>query len=184
MSAARVRGSAVISDDGLYRYVLTREIDDPQFGCLDEDERGGTVTFVGLNPSTADATTDDPTIRRCVRFAREWGFDRLKMVNLFAYRATDPNDLFKAAWGGTNIVGPENDHHLSLAFGGSDKIVAAWGALTPVMALRVYEFAETFAGWEFWALGLTKLGSPRHPLYMRADSVPVRYDLGAHRVQA
>lgn len=165
-----------------YRYTLTRSIPDPATGC--DGVEGGTLTVIGLNPSTADETTDDPTIRRCVRFARDWGFDRLKMVNLFAYRATDPNDLFKAAWEGANIVGPENDHALSLAFGGSDRILAAWGAVTPVMALRVHQFAETFGGWEFWALGLTKLGSPRHPLYMRADTQPFIYDLGAHRVQA
>jgi hypothetical protein len=177
-------GSAYLSADGVYRYSLTREIADPQFGCLDEDDRGGTVTFVGLNPSTADATQDDPTIRRCVRFAREWGFDRLKMVNLFAYRATNPDDLCRAVLDGSHIVGPENDHVISLAFGGSDKIVAAWGAVTPMLALRVYEFAETFGGWQMWALGLTKHGSPRHPLYMRADSVPVLYDLREHRVQA
>lgn len=185
MNAAYASGSgALLSPDRVYRYVLTREIADPHFGCLDEDERGGTVTFVGLNPSTADETTDDPTIRRCMRFARDWGFDRLKMVNLFAYRATDPDDLIRAAMNGTQIVGPENDHHLSLAFGGSDRIVAAWGAVTAITALRVYEFAETFSGWQFWALGLTKNGSPRHPLYMRADTQPVIYDLWEHRVQA
>ncbi len=112
---------AYLSEDRRYRYSLTRLIADPQYGCLGEDERGGTVTFVGLNPSTADETTDDPTIRRCIRFAREWGFDRLKMVNLFAYRATDPRDL----WAADAPIGPENDCTISKVFGGSDKIVAA-----------------------------------------------------------
>jgi hypothetical protein len=171
--------SATFSECRMYRYSLTREIADPHLGCL--DEAGGTVVFVGLNPSTADETTDDPTIRRCIRFARDWGFERLKMVNLFAYRATDPSDLFAAAHDGVDVVGPENDHNLSLAFGGSDRIVAAWGAPSPLTIKRVEQFAETFRGGQFWALGLTALGSPRHPLYMRADSQPVIYDLSAVR---
>jgi hypothetical protein len=177
-SPATPSGRAYISDDGLYRYSLTREIADPHFGCLDEDERDATVTFVGLNPSTADATQDDPTIRRCIRYARKWGFARLKMVNLYAYRATDPRELGKAEKAGIDIVGPENDHVISLAFGGSDKIVAAWGALYDA---RVAQFAEDFGGWQMWALGLTTNGDPRHPLYMRADVLPFIYNLGARR---
>lgn len=161
-----------------WRYSLTREIADPQFGCLDEDERGGTLTFVGLNPSTADETTDDPTIRRCVRFARDWGFDRLKMMNLYALRSTDPRGL----WLADDPVGPENDHALSLAFGGSERIIVAWGA--NARPDRLASFAETFHGWPFWALGLTKDGAPRHPLYMRADVQPVPYDVGALRAAA
>lgn len=178
-AACTLEPRAYISEDGLFRYSLTREIADPEIGCLDEEERGGTVTFVGLNPSTADATKDDPTIRRCVGFARRWGFDRLKMVNLYAYRATDPAELGDAAGAGINIVGPENDHVISVVFGGSDKIIAAWGALADDW--RVAEFAETFGDWQVWALGLTQAGRPRHPLYMRGDVRPVLYDLGARR---
>jgi hypothetical protein len=162
---------AYFSPDRTFRYALMREIADPQFGCLEEDERGGTVTFVGLNPSTADETTDDPTIRRCMGFARRWGFDRLKMVNLYAYRATDPRHL----WLANDPVGPENDHVLSLVFGGSEYVVAAWGA--HARPERLEQFADTFDGWQFWALGLTKDGAPRHPLYMRGDSQPFVYDL-------
>jgi hypothetical protein len=170
---------AYLSDDRVYRYSLTREIADPHFGCLDlahyhdAEERDATVTFVGLNPSTADETTDDPTIRRCIGFARDWGFVRLRMVNLFAYRATDPSDL----WNADAPIGPENDHVISLVFGGSDRIVAAWGAHAP--RERVEQFAETFGGWQMWALGLTKDGAPRHPLYMRADVQPFIFDLAA-----
>jgi hypothetical protein len=167
--------SATFSPCRTYRYSLTREIADPHIGCL--DEAGGTVVFIGLNPSTADEKVDDPTIRRCTRFAREWGFERLKMVNLFAYRTPDPDYLWSAARNGVDIVGPKNDHNLSLAFGGADRIVAAWGAPAPLTIQRVADFAETFHGWQFWALGLTALGSPRHPLYMRADSQPFVYDL-------
>ncbi len=165
-----------------WRYSLTRDVG---AGMLDGAVSGeGTVTFIGLNPSTADETTDDPTIRRCIRFARDWGYGRLKMVsihfggyavfNLYAYRATDPNDLFRAMADGVDVVGPENDHALSLTFGGSDLIVAAWGAggRDP----RLAQFIETFKGWQFTALGMTTNGAPRHPLYMRADSQPFVYD--------
>lgn len=173
-----IESLATFSPCRRWRYALSREIVDPQFGCLDEDERGGTITFVGLNPSTADETSDDPTIRRCVRFARDWGFGRLKMVNLYAWRSTDPSGL----WLADDPVGPENDHNLSLAFGGSDKIVAAWGG--NARADRLAQFAETFGGWQFWALGVTKDGAPRHPLYMRADSQPAIYDVRALRAAA
>jgi len=88
-----VTGAAEISPCGLYRYTLWR-----WFGMGDR-----TVRFIGLNPSTADANQDDPTIRRCADFARRWGFDRLCMVNLFAYRATDPRELPAAAERGVDV---------------------------------------------------------------------------------
>lgn len=161
VTALPLHARAYISEDGLYRYSLTRDL-----GTIDGE---GTCTFVMLNPSTADAEQDDPTIRRCMGFARSWGFARLKVVNLFAYRATDPRDLWKA----DAPIGPENDHVISLVLGGSDFAVAAWGAHAP--AERVRQFAETFGGWCFYALGLTKDGAPRHPLYVRADMQPFIY---------
>jgi hypothetical protein len=175
-----VEMKATFSPCRTWRYALSRGIADPHLGC--NEEPGGTVTFVGLNPSTADETTDDPTIRRCVRFARDWGFSRLKMVNLYAWRATSPWQMLEEACRGTDVVGPENDHNLSLVFGGSDRIVAAWGV--NAQARRLEQFEATFHGWQFWALGLTKDGFPRHPLYMRADSQPFIYDLGARRAAA
>lgn len=165
-----LQGAAYFSPCRRWRYSLTRNLD-----TLDGE---GRVTFVGLNPSTADETTDDPTIRRCIRFARDWGYSQLKMVNLYALRSTDPKGL----WLVDDPVGPENDHELSLCFGGSDLIVAAWGA--NARADRLAQFAETFGGWRFHALGLTKDGAPRHPLYMRADSQPFVYDPRGNRVAA
>lgn len=129
------------------------------------------MTFIGLNPSTADETVDDPTIRRCMRFARDWGFDRLKMVNLYALRSTDPKGL----WLADDPVGPENDDNLWRVFDESDRIVAAWGV--NARPERLAQFAATFSGCQFWALGVTKDGAPRHPLYMRADSIPGVYTL-------
>lgn len=162
------RGSANISDDGLYRYSLTRHV-------LTGDARDHateigkeTCTFVMLNPSTADAEQDDPTIRRCIGFARDWGYARLKVVNLYAYRATNPRDL----WLADDPVGPENDHALALAFGMSDCLTAAWGAHAKperVAAVMAIPMAPRYA------LGLTKNGSPHHPLYAPANCGAVEF---------
>jgi len=125
-----------------------------------------------LNPSTADETEDDPTVRRCVDFARRWGFARLKVVNLYAYCATHPRELRDVA----DPVGPANDHVLSIVFGGSDLTVAAWGA--NAKSDRVAEVMS----WPLRprvALGFTKSGAPRHPLYVRADVEPVAMLAGA-----
>lgn len=150
--------SAYFSADRAYRYSLTREVA-PLTG-------EGTVAFVGLNPSTADETLDDPTIRRCIGFARSWGFARLKMVNLYAFRATDPKVMLAVE----DPVGPDNDHVLSLVFGGSELVIAAWGV--NAKADRLTSFAETFRGWPLHCLGVTKDGFPRHPLYVRGDTTP------------
>jgi hypothetical protein len=151
--------SAYISDDGLYRYTLTRDL-----GLSNAD----VCCFVMLNPSTAGATANDPTIRRCMRFAGDWGYGLLSVVNLYAFRTTDPDYL----WLQHDPVGPENDEMLATAFYVSDLVIAAWGAnarrerVAEVMALP---FAPR------WALGLTKRGVPRHPLYMRADCDLIPY---------
>lgn len=157
-------GNAVLSLDGLYRYSLTREL-------------GGerTCTFVMLNPSTADGDQDDPTIRRCIRFTRDWGFGRLQVVNLFAYRATDPTAMYRAARDGRDIIGPENDEQIARVLDASQRIVVAWGAPTRITIDRARQFAARFAAYQFWAIGCTALGSPRHPLYVRADVEPFRY---------
>lgn len=95
--------SAIISDCGTYRYLLTRAT-----GVTLFESQARTVNFIMLNPSTADATADDPTIRRCIRFAMAWDYERLVVTNLFAFRATDPGDLRFAK----DPIGPENDRHI------------------------------------------------------------------------
>lgn len=148
--------SAIISDDGLYRYELRRVWDD-----------GTLVNFVMLNPSTADADRDDPTIRRCIGFAARWGYSGIVVTNLYAYRATRPRDLWLAA----DPVGPSNDSHLAAAVEGAS-VVAAWG-----VNARPDRVADVLARIrrtnEVSALGLTKDGHPRHPLYVRSDAEPV-----------
>lgn len=153
---------AVISEDGTYRYALTRG--DWLGGC-------GAVLFVMLNPSTADASVDDPTIRRCVGFARAWGFARLHVVNLYAYRATDPRELRGAA----DPVGPENDEWIRRLAEDSDEVVAAWGADKQASAPRVARVLSLVAPTPVSCLKLTKAGAPWHPLYVKADASRVAF---------
>lgn len=155
-----MRRGAVISDCGRYRYRLGRTWDDALPGA----------TFIMLNPSTADASVDDPTIRRCIGYARTWGCGALTVVNLYAWRATDPRELWKTA----DPVGPENDAHLIAAAKSATAsfgpLVAAWGAhadpwrIGDVLALPGMD--------RLGALALTKDGQPRHPLYLKADLTP------------
>lgn len=148
-----LEASASISDDGLYRYWLSRR--------LSMGER--TVLFVGLNPSTADATQDDPTIRRCVGFARTWGFDWFLMGNLYAYRSTNPKVI--STLDGIEGLGPLNQEALTWMSQKAEVIVAAWGAnkLNPA--------ARWLARWILTrphtrCLGQNADGTPKHPLYL------------------
>ncbi|WP_276968362.1 DUF1643 domain-containing protein, partial [Metallibacterium scheffleri] len=121
---------------------------------------------VGLNPSTADETQDDPTIRRCVGFAKAWGYQALCMVNLFAFRATRPDDMLAAA----DPVGPDNDAHLRALSGEAGVIVAAWGALGTHRGRDVEVCALLPA---LHCLTLTKGGQPGHPLYLPRRLTPI-----------
>jgi hypothetical protein len=155
MSEPYLETGANISDDGDYRYWLSRR--------LSMGER--TVLFVGLNPSTADASQDDPTIRRCVGFARQWGFDWLYMGNVCAYRATNPKALLTV----DDPVGPENQDALKWMAQRADLIVAAWGRN------RLNCYASTLAGWilslpQTRCLGRNADGTPKHPLYLKSDT--------------
>ncbi|OYO21954.1 hypothetical protein CGZ93_08440 [Enemella dayhoffiae] len=147
--------TAVLSADLRYRYRLERTWGEQRPPAL----------FVMLNPSTADAAVDDPTIRRCCGFAKAWGHGGLVVVNLFAFRATDPRDLFTA----DDPVGPDNDRHLIEAASVAEVVVAAWGAQAP--AWRVEQVLPQL-GERVVALALTKAGHPRHPLYLPASSQP------------
>jgi hypothetical protein len=146
------RRGAIIIDP--YRYLLWRTW----------NPAGKPLAFLMLNPSTADATTDDPTVRRCLSFARDWGFGALYVVNLFAYRATSPRDLLAAA----DPVGPENDAAIRQAAQHSACLVAAWGGYGRYRG-RDREVMEllTVQGCQVWCLGCNQDGSPKHPLYIR-----------------
>jgi len=140
-----------------YRYTLWRRWGD-----------GRVVQFIGLNPSTADETVDDPTIRRCVTYAKQWGFDALCMTNLFAFRATEPKNMKAAA----DPVGPENNKWLVNVSINSGLIVASWGTHGVFMERdqRVHRLILNMK-----CLKLTKDGHPSHPLYLKKDLVPIDY---------
>ncbi|MBT3271062.1 DUF1643 domain-containing protein [Candidatus Poribacteria bacterium] len=154
-------GAAVFDETGAYRYRLSRT----------RSDGAGVVTFVMLNPSTADAEVNDPTIRRCIGFAWDWGHRDLIVVNLFAYRATAPRDLRLA----TDPVGPANDEHLLAAVCEADVVVAAWGVHGAMLGRDrdVMGLLEGRASLQ--CLGVTKAGHPRHPLYMPKRSMPAPY---------
>ncbi len=159
MSARAITTSAVLSADGKYRYQLSR------YWTRKTDP----VVWIMLNPSTADAVENDPTIRRCISFAKRWGFGGIEVYNLFALRSSNPIDIERAA----NPVGPENDDWLTAAARSERTIIAAWGGCTtPLQSRRAIEVTELLVrGRSAWliSLGLTKTGHPRHPLYVRSD---------------
>jgi len=153
--------TARLSDDGIYRWTLHRIWGRPS----------NLVTFIMLNPSTADALQDDPTIVRCTNFARDMGHGGIVVVNLYAYRATKPADLWLAE---SPTGGVQNDHTLrkaltKAAFHGSP-VIAAWGANAKpdrVAWLLAQPHAERLQ-----ALHVTKAGAPGHPLYLPASRRP------------
>lgn len=155
---------ALFSDDRVYRYVLTRQW----------ASRGGWATFVGLNPSTADERVDDPTIRRCMGFARQWGCGAMVMLNIFAFRATDPKQMKRAA----DPVGPENDVRLwdwtsicDAKYTGGP-VVACWGAHGSHLGRseRVANDLRRSTSYGLSVFGRTKAGEPKHPLYLAKDT--------------
>ncbi len=164
---------AIISPCGRYRYRLWREWRGTG-APLGEPK---SVLFIMLNPSTADGEQDDPTIRRCVGFAKSWGYDRMEVVNLFAWRATSPSDLL-AVEHPNCPVGADNQEHIERAAEGADIIICAWGArgASQDQDRTVLGWLDRY-GWtkKTHALKLTKAGQPCHPLYLPGDSKPFRF---------
>lgn len=156
-----IERGALLSECRRYRYHLWRPAGDGDKRCV----------FVGINPSTADEVDDDPTIRKCVGFARRWGFGAIDMVNLFAWRSTDQNGLLKAP----DPIGPKNDETLADVFGRADRIVWAWGNGKSAGVRRLigdrmrrghlYVFAIK-KSCQVGNLGLTGEGAPKHPLML------------------
>ncbi|MEM1344033.1 MAG: DUF1643 domain-containing protein [Pseudomonadota bacterium] len=153
-----IDADATFSDCGLYRYSLSRQW----------DRLLPTAVFILLNPSTADARQDDPTVRRCRGFATRDGCGGLVMVNLFAYRATSPAEMMAA----DDPIGPDNDRYIADAIDDADgPVVCAWGN-HGVFRSRDHQVATLSSCIDapLFCLGLTKAGSPRHPLYLSADT--------------
>ena len=156
--------TASFSSDRIHRFRLSRIWDDSL----------ARVNFLMLNPSTADAFQLDPTVRRCVGFAKLWGFGQLEVTNIFALRSTDPGALRSAS----DPVGVGNDDAIVAAANAATVVVAAWGthgalfdrasAVTKVLAS---------AGVELHQLRLTKDGHPAHPLYLPGTCTPQPWPL-------
>ena len=165
-----IRRDANISECGNYRYSLDRVwYPDDLFNSPARITFRPPLIFVMLNPSTADAFADDPTIRRCIHFTKREGFEWLKVMNLFAGRATKPTDLFKMG----DPEGVKNTAHWKAARGmvkdyGS-QIICAWGA-NPKAQSQAKRFMSFMDGIEVHCLGTTKDGHPKHPLYLPNDA--------------
>lgn len=146
---------AAFSECRTWRYALWR-IWEPRLPC---------VAFIGLNPSTADETQDDPTIRRCENFARRELCGGMYMLNLFAFRATDPGDMMAA----TEPVGPENDTAIKEFSAVCERIVVCWGTYG-FHAGRGDHVGRLLAGRPLECFGVTNSGQPRHPLYLKSSA--------------
>lgn len=154
--------SAEFSVCGTYRY---------QLGRLWGAGRSP-LGWIMLNPSTADADLDDPTIRRCMGFARVWGYDGILVGNLYALRSTDPSVLATHS----DPSGPENHRWIGHIARTCHDVVCAWGAhrMATTRALSMVELVQA-NGAQAWCLGTTKGGHPRHPLYVKGDARAERY---------
>lgn len=153
--------SAILSPCGTYRYTLTRIIGgEPYRACV-----------VMVNPSTADATNDDATIRKVIGFAKRHMWSEFTVVNLFAYRATDVNALR----GAVDPIGPNNDHHILAAMAQADIVVVAWGSLNKLPGslwgrFTVITHMARLLGKPLHCLGTCSDGHPRHPVMLGYDT--------------
>ncbi|WP_036486523.1 DUF1643 domain-containing protein [Myxosarcina sp. GI1] len=151
-----MRCGAVIKGD--YRYLLWREW----------DSESKTVSFIMLNPSRADAEINDPTITRCINFAKSWGYSRLEVVNLFAYRTPKPSLLKQAA----EPIGRDNDRYILESVSKSKRVILAWGNYGLWRKQDLYTLDLLKNHNHLYSLGITKRGCPRHPLYLRRTTKP------------
>ena len=150
--------SALFSNCKKYRYLLGREWD------INKPK----ILFIGLNPSTADEYKDDPTILRCIQFAKSWGYGSLKIANIFAYRATDPNVLLKEK----EPIGKDNNEHIITSDKECNKTVIAWGnhGLFLNRAADVLPLIQ-----DPYCIKKNSNGTPSHPLYLPKKLTPFKY---------
>ncbi len=149
---------AIISSDDKYRYVLSRIW----------DESKSKVMIIGLNPSTADASQNDPTIRKCIKYAKSWGYGGIYMLNLFAFRTSKPKVMFSA----DEPIGVENDQYLMDYSLKCDKVVCAWGN-DGNYKNRSSEIKSKLSN--LYYLARNKSGEPSHPLYLKSELTPARF---------
>lgn len=152
------KGTAITSSTDEYRYLLTRTWD-PALSP---------ICFVMLNPSTADAERNDPTIRRCIGFAASWGFGTLIVVNLYAYKTARPGELLLVE----DPCGPENDAYIAYGIRSAQRTVFAWGCHS---ASSARSYCVTPMVTSPYCLGKTRDGDPKHPLYVPATTKPIAF---------
>ena len=154
------RPRAVFSRDRKHRYTLRRQLD-PMLGQ-------GVCCFIMCNSSTANEFQDDPTVRRCIDFARSWGFQQLVVVNLFALRSTDPKSLYTTKG---DPIGGLNDGYILQAVIEADLVVCAWGNHGALKGRSKDVLAQLQPfGAKIQHLGMTSQGEPGHPLYLPKTS--------------
>lgn len=155
-------GSAIFSPCRRWRYDLWRYLDNPGDRM---------IAFIGLNPSTADESKNDSTIRRCIDFAQRWGYGTIHMLNLFAWRSTDPYALLFVA----DAEGPENDEYIAAVTRQADTVVACWGNHGRLLD-RDGQVMQLLDPAKLHHLGRNKNGTPKHPLYLPGDSELIPWD--------
>jgi hypothetical protein len=153
-----MKTDAILSENRKYRYVLSRFW----------DESKPVVMIIGLNPSTADETKNDPTITRCIDFAKSWGYGGVYMLNLFAFRATLPKDMIDEE----EPIGNDNDSYIDKYSKLSEKVVCAWGN-DGTYKNRSKEILSKFDN--LYYLKLNQTGEPSHPLYLNGNLIPIKF---------
>ena len=155
-----MKKQANISKDKIYRYTLSRTWDSTK----------PTVLFIGLNPSIADENVDDPTVTRCINFAKDWGYGTLLMANLFAYRSTYPKEIYLI----DDPIGKDNDYYLLECVKQSDLIIACWGNNGTYMGREkiIKELVPNL-----YCLQKNKNGTPHHPLRLPRKKLKVYVQL-------
>lgn len=153
--------SAVFSDDMLYRYILRRKW---------SGGNGKVVVWIMLNPSVADHELEDNTVRRCCLYAQDWGYSGIVIVNIFAYRDTDPAKMKKYH----APIGKDNDKYILEVIEDEETglIIGGWGQHGSHLN-RNTKIKELLAHKTINCLGKTKCGNPLHPLYLKKDTIPV-----------
>jgi hypothetical protein len=142
-----------------YRYILNRTW----------DKTKPKIAFIGLNPSTADERIDDNTVRKCITVARRDGFGEMTMLNIYAYRSTDPSVLKTHP----QPTGDLNDKHIFAECQGASKIVVAWGSHVPDD--RHQSLLKLLDGFTLWCFAKNKDGKPKHPLYVSNQAPLILY---------
>ena len=154
-----MKKDAAFSPCRRYRYALWRTW----------NQSKPSVLFIGLNPSTADEANDDPTLRRCINYAKAWGYGGVCIANLFAYRATKPNDLLARK----RVLGKDNNLWLIKLASEAGLVIAAWGNHGRYQH-RASQVKSMIRPLHY--LKLTKQGQPSHPLYLKAELTPLLFE--------